>query len=41
MLRTITLPASGKLSVEALPAGTYLLRAPLGGQPRVLRFTKE
>jgi hypothetical protein len=41
ILQTTTLPASGRLSVEALPAGTYLLRVQLGGQPRVLRFTKE
>ena len=41
VLQTTTLPASGQLRVENLPAGTYLLRAPLGGQPRVLRFTKE
>jgi hypothetical protein len=41
VLQTTTLPASGQLSVEALPAGTYLLRVQLGGQPRTLRFTKE
>jgi hypothetical protein len=41
VLQATTLPASGQLSVEALPAGTYLLRVSLAGQPRVLRFTKE
>jgi len=41
VLQTTTLPASGQLSVEALPAGTYLLRVQLGGQPRTLRFNKE
>ncbi|RYE90697.1 MAG: T9SS type A sorting domain-containing protein [Cytophagaceae bacterium] len=41
VLQTTTLPASGNLSVELLPAGTYLLRAPVSGQQRVLRFTKE
>jgi hypothetical protein len=41
VLQTTTLPASGQLNVEALPAGTYLLRVQLGGQPRTLRFTKE
>lgn len=41
VLQTTTLPASGNLNVESLPAGTYLLRAPLSGQQRVLRFTKE
>ena len=41
VLQTTTLPTSGQLSVESLPAGTYLLRVSLGGQPRTLRFTKE
>jgi hypothetical protein len=41
VLQTTTLPSSGQLSVESLPAGTYLLRVQLGGQPRALRFTKE
>lgn len=41
VLHTATLPASGELSVEKLPAGTYLLRLPLAGQGRTLRFTKE
>jgi hypothetical protein len=41
VLQATTLPASGQLSVEALPIGTYLLRVSLAGQPRVLSFTKE
>jgi hypothetical protein len=41
VLQTTILPASGQLSVESLPAGTYLLRVQLGSQPRILRFTKE
>lgn len=41
VLQTTTLPASGRLSIATLPAGTYLLRIALSGQPRVLRFTKE
>ncbi|MBJ6146211.1 T9SS type A sorting domain-containing protein [Hymenobacter sp. BT559] len=41
VLQTSTLPASGKVSVQALPAGTYLLRLSLGGQPHTLRFTKQ
>ncbi|RZJ91740.1 MAG: T9SS type A sorting domain-containing protein, partial [Hymenobacter sp.] len=40
-LQKTILPASGQLSVEPLPTGTYLLRVSVGGQPRVLRFTKE
>ncbi|HET9504577.1 MAG TPA: T9SS type A sorting domain-containing protein [Hymenobacter sp.] len=39
--QTSTLPASGKLSIAALPPGTYLLRVALNGQTHVLRFTKE
>ncbi|MGI4866473.1 MAG: T9SS type A sorting domain-containing protein [Janthinobacterium lividum] len=41
VLQTTTLPASGKLNVEALPAGTYLLRVSPDGHRQVLRFTKE
>ncbi|RZK24021.1 MAG: T9SS type A sorting domain-containing protein [Hymenobacter sp.] len=41
VIQTAILPASGELSIEALPAGTYLLRTLLNGQPHVLRFTKE
>ncbi|RZK93971.1 MAG: T9SS type A sorting domain-containing protein, partial [Hymenobacter sp.] len=36
-----TLPASGQLSVAALPPGTYLLRVALAEQARTMRFTKE
>jgi hypothetical protein len=36
-----TLPASGKLSLDALPPGTYLLRVTLGGQTRTMHFTKD
>jgi hypothetical protein len=36
-----TLPASGKLSLDTLPPGTYLLRVTLGGQTRTIRFTKD
>jgi hypothetical protein len=36
-----TLPASGKLSLDALPPGTYLLRVTLGGQTRIMRFAKN
>jgi len=41
VLQTTTLPASGQLGVQALPAGTYLLRVSLGGKPHRLRFTKQ
>jgi hypothetical protein len=41
VLQTSTLPASGQVSVQALPVGTYLLRLSLGGQPHTLRFTKQ
>jgi hypothetical protein len=36
-----TLPASGKLSLDALPPGNYLLRVTLGGQTRIMRFAKN
>jgi hypothetical protein len=38
---TATLPASGVLQVDALPAGTYLLQSILAGQAYTVRFTKE
>ncbi|MGI4736003.1 MAG: T9SS type A sorting domain-containing protein [Janthinobacterium lividum] len=41
VLQTTILPTSGKLSMAALPAGTYLLRVSVGGQRRALRFTKD
>lgn len=42
VLQTSTLPASGELRLDALPAGTYLLGVSLpDGQRRTLRFTKE
>jgi hypothetical protein len=41
VLQATTLPASGRLSIAALPPGTYLLRVALSGQLHVLRFTKE
>lgn len=41
LVQTTTLPASGQLSVSALPAGTYMLRVLLPDQIRTLRFTKE
>jgi hypothetical protein len=41
VLQTSTLPVSGQLSIETLPAGTYLLRVSQGSKPYRLRFTKE
>ena len=41
VLQTTKLPTSGQLSVETLPAGTYLLRVLLGGQQHIVRFTKD
>jgi hypothetical protein len=40
-LQTALLPPSGEVSVQELPAGTYLLRVLLDGQWRVFRFTKQ
>ncbi|MFD1874630.1 T9SS type A sorting domain-containing protein [Hymenobacter bucti] len=38
---TTKLPASGQLSVAALPPGTYLLRISQAGQAHTMRFTKD
>jgi hypothetical protein len=40
-VQTVLLPPSGEMSVQELPAGTYLLRVIVEGQRRTLRFTKQ